>query len=688
MIRSFITLAAADSHPEPDPGVERRRAGITGDIGLGVATFGELGPAASAHSPKPRLLVWLKRLLITASVVGGTTCLPAAGSASAPAVRPDDQLTHLGLLAKKNAPGGDPRVQVSEADHLAAKFAAQGRFSQAGESKKLASVFAQRAGDTAAAIRLADAAIAFCSQAHDLGCEAKALNTAGITYKRKGDPEAAMSRFRESAILFARAGDPQSAAGVRLNTANVQYELGDIDGALSTYKQIETDYPDGSVRFLALRNEADLLLDVGRAADAKIAAARALAMSGAKATSFNWVVDPVCSAAEVLGRAEARLGDDRGLLRLQQCVAKAENSGARPEIHYANLAYADALIALRRPADALPFAKRALAFNDVASPRNASVTQHLAAIAYAGAGDRDAALHLAQQAFDTEQHFDQSESKAVVAAAMARTALVERESLLELVSARAAAQRAEDARRTDVIIAVAAVLVALLAATSIALLAWFRIRQSRLHDRAVTSERARVARDLHDTLLQAFTGISMQLGAVIRLPDVADNHELSTPLGAITVQARRSLEDARNAVWRMRAPLGAKSDLPALIADWLDHLRPSTTVAIELLSAPGFPRLGFERAEELFRVVQEAVTNALRHGNPTRVEIELNAVHEEVTVEVRDNGSGFVTHDRGGGLSGHWGIRGMRERAARVAGQLHVDSRLGEGTRVTASLTL
>jgi signal transduction histidine kinase len=89
----------------------------------------------------------------------------------------------------------------------------------------------------------------------------------------------------------------------------------------------------------------------------------------------------------------------------------------------------------------------------------------------------------------------------------------------------------------------------------------------------------------------------------------------------------------------------------------------------------------------LLRIVREAVNNAVRHGAATRIDIRLSADRGRLNVEVADDGSGFDAHKRGA-MPGHFGIRGMRERARRINADIAIHSTPGTGTTVSVSMPL
>jgi signal transduction histidine kinase/ligand-binding sensor domain-containing protein len=216
-----------------------------------------------------------------------------------------------------------------------------------------------------------------------------------------------------------------------------------------------------------------------------------------------------------------------------------------------------------------------------------------------------------------------------------------------------------------------------------------RVRQLRREFAAVLGERNRIARELHDTLAQGFTGVSMQLEAVsakLGGAEAAREH-----LNQARLLVRSSLAEARRSVRDLRTELLDGASLGEALSVVARQLTSGSEVRAEV-STTGAPRRLPERVERnLLRVGQEALTNAVRHAGATRVRVRLDYEGRRVRLEVADDGRGFQTHANGhgnGGDSGGFGLRGMRERVAQLGGELSIDSRPGAGTVVTVSAPL
>jgi PAS domain S-box-containing protein len=196
---------------------------------------------------------------------------------------------------------------------------------------------------------------------------------------------------------------------------------------------------------------------------------------------------------------------------------------------------------------------------------------------------------------------------------------------------------------------------------------------------AVLEERNRMAREIHDTLAQAFTGILLQLGAAERV--MADAPEQGQAhLQTAGDLAREGLAEARRSVQALRPQALEEEDLAGALARMVEQLNsdPSTRIAFR---RDGMPRpLPPDVADHLLRVGQEALTNALRHAQAREVGVELSFAGEELRLCVTDDGRGFAMEARP--RKGGFGLTGMQERAGLIGAQLSVDSQPGSGTRV------
>lgn len=196
---------------------------------------------------------------------------------------------------------------------------------------------------------------------------------------------------------------------------------------------------------------------------------------------------------------------------------------------------------------------------------------------------------------------------------------------------------------------------------------------------AALEERTRLAREIHDSLLQGVTGIALQLRAAIpRLR--ADGSPVAQTIESVVELAESTMRDARRAVWDMRAPSGTKRELAAAVEEAVRSVAGATVVEF---TVAGRPRAVRPDVEDTFvRVAQEAALNAVRHAAPRRVGVELAFTMRDVRLTVSDDGSGFRVDDEVPSRAGRWGLLGMRERAERINATLTIVSTIGQGTTI------
>jgi signal transduction histidine kinase len=206
-----------------------------------------------------------------------------------------------------------------------------------------------------------------------------------------------------------------------------------------------------------------------------------------------------------------------------------------------------------------------------------------------------------------------------------------------------------------------------------------------LRNEAVAKERDRMARDLHDTLEQNLSGVALQLDGV----DAAVQGDPPTATRALHL-ARRMLRharlEARRSVWDLRSQVLERHGLAAALHAMADASTgpsgPRILVGITGAARPLPPAVEFH----LFRIAQEALANALKHARAHAIRIRIDYAPAFSRVSVTDDGRGFdlLTQDAASGR--HFGLLGMRDRAARIGAELHVDSAPGQGCTLTVQV--
>jgi len=201
---------------------------------------------------------------------------------------------------------------------------------------------------------------------------------------------------------------------------------------------------------------------------------------------------------------------------------------------------------------------------------------------------------------------------------------------------------------------------------------------------AVMAERNRMARDMHDTLAQGFTGVIVQLEAAA---DATSKHlakEAEEHLERAGDLARESLKEARRSMRALRLQALEENDLCPVLEGMIRRMTAGTPVRGEFL-LQGEPRaLPPEWEENLLRIAQEVLTNALRHASASEFMAQLAFDAREIRLELRDNGRGF---DPAGKHDG-FGLLGMRERVDGMGGRISIQSARGEGAMITIVLPL
>lgn len=203
---------------------------------------------------------------------------------------------------------------------------------------------------------------------------------------------------------------------------------------------------------------------------------------------------------------------------------------------------------------------------------------------------------------------------------------------------------------------------------------------------AILTERNRVAREIHDTLAQGLAATSVQLRLARKLTG-GDPDKLHHHLDAAQQLVRDSLEEARSSIWNMRSQVLESGDLPAALDGILKQMADGTDLhtALEVTGRPR--RFAPVIENNLLRVGQEAITNAVRHSRATKLNVKLDFGEREFHLTVRDNGQGFDPAKPVSG-NGGFGLVGMRERATELKGELKVQSTPEQGTEITLTVPL
>jgi ligand-binding sensor domain-containing protein/signal transduction histidine kinase len=218
------------------------------------------------------------------------------------------------------------------------------------------------------------------------------------------------------------------------------------------------------------------------------------------------------------------------------------------------------------------------------------------------------------------------------------------------------------------------------------LVAW-QLRQRQIHRQfaLVIEERSRMAREIHDTLLQSLVALTLQLDAV-------STQSASVPvkeqLTRMRRQVSRYIRETRQSIWDLRSPTLETRHAPAALREAGESLTAGSDVRFEY-SLKGDPQwLGPKLDEELLRIGREAISNAVRHAHATVVRLELEFDQEVLRLRVTDDGRGMNGTAAGDETGHHLGLKSMKERAFRIGGQWRMSSHLEAGTTIEVTVPL
>ena len=220
-------------------------------------------------------------------------------------------------------------------------------------------------------------------------------------------------------------------------------------------------------------------------------------------------------------------------------------------------------------------------------------------------------------------------------------------------------------------------LLLLLAAIAGAYLIRLRVLKKRFD--AVLAERNRMAREIHDTLTQDFVGTSVQLDIIAQHLTRGKTEQAMEQVKRTRQLVTDGLAEARQSIWELRAN-ESQDTLPVRLGRLVQRdtlAKFETMVTLGGAYRPLDPRV--ER--EVLRVAQEALSNTVRHAQATQVCIDLHYASDTLMLSVQDDGQGFAMDAVA--ETGHYGLLGMRERAASIDGTVEMISKPGEGTRIT-----
>ena len=219
------------------------------------------------------------------------------------------------------------------------------------------------------------------------------------------------------------------------------------------------------------------------------------------------------------------------------------------------------------------------------------------------------------------------------------------------------------------------------------------IENARLHrrvrDLAVTEERERIAREMHDSLAQVLGYVNTKAQAIAEFLRTHQVDRASVQLGQLSEAARSAYADVREGILGLRTSLGPERGLLDALREYLEQWKEQSGLPAELTIRPeGCTLRTLSPAAELqlLRIVQEALANVRKHAAASRVRVELIEADEGVQAIIEDDGRGFDPAHLGSASFPRFGLATMRERAEAVAGNLAIASAPGRGTRVVVRI--
>ncbi len=207
-------------------------------------------------------------------------------------------------------------------------------------------------------------------------------------------------------------------------------------------------------------------------------------------------------------------------------------------------------------------------------------------------------------------------------------------------------------------------------------------QQVRARYRGILQERARVARELHDTLIQGCTTVS----ALLEASSLTEGAESESLIDHAREQIRSTTEMARRVVWNLRNDEKSHEAFAQAVELIVSSFRKDFNLPVESVVSGRPIALSGEVEHELRMVMREALYNAARHAQATNVRVEICYRRDAMEVMLSDDGIGFDVERVTGSQSDHYGLKGIQERMARIGGKVHIESRAGRGTRITIVL--
>jgi signal transduction histidine kinase len=200
---------------------------------------------------------------------------------------------------------------------------------------------------------------------------------------------------------------------------------------------------------------------------------------------------------------------------------------------------------------------------------------------------------------------------------------------------------------------------------------------------ARVNERTRIARELHDTLLQSFQGLMLRFQLV---EDLLPEGKAKDQLEQTLQRADQAIREGRRAVYDLRSSTAARTDLAQAVRSLAEEFATENSAEFHMVVEGAARDLNPIIPDELYLITREALRNAFSHAHAHHIEVEITYGERAFRLRIRDDGEGIPTQILEEGRPGHYGLPGMRERAKQVGGKLDFWSRAGAGTEIELSI--
>jgi signal transduction histidine kinase len=200
------------------------------------------------------------------------------------------------------------------------------------------------------------------------------------------------------------------------------------------------------------------------------------------------------------------------------------------------------------------------------------------------------------------------------------------------------------------------------------------------------AERERIARDLHDTFFQGVQGLFLTINSATR--QMPKDDPFRPIFEDALAKSDNVMSEGRDLVLNLRSHLTSNQDLATLLNEWGKEITAASTVSFRVTVTGEARPLQAAAMDELYWLGREALTNAFRHSGAEAIEVDVGYDKAEVTLRIRDNGSGIDSETlKQGRRENHFGLQGMNERARKIGAQLRIWSSPNAGTEIDIRIT-